>query len=44
MTLTSFEDILIVVSSLAIKGSLLIGEIPVWLAETEFKLKVAAFP
>ncbi|KMT06060.1 hypothetical protein BVRB_7g163850 [Beta vulgaris subsp. vulgaris] len=39
MTLTSFEDILTVVSSLAIKGSLLIGEIPVWLAETEFKLK-----
>lgn len=35
MTLASLEEILIIVSSLAMKGSLLLGELPEWLAETE---------
>lgn len=35
MNLASFKDILSVVSNLAMKGCLFLGEIPVWLAETE---------
>ncbi|KAF8014920.1 hypothetical protein BT93_H0656 [Corymbia citriodora subsp. variegata] len=34
ITLASFEDILVVVSSMAMKGSLFLGELPGWLAET----------
>ncbi|XP_021763192.1 uncharacterized protein LOC110727907 [Chenopodium quinoa] len=41
MTLTSFEDILSAVSSLAMKGSLVMGEVPVCLAETEVELKTS---
>ncbi|XP_009596684.1 O-methyltransferase 1, chloroplastic [Nicotiana tomentosiformis] len=35
VNLASFKDILSVVSNLAMKGCLFLGEIPVWLAETE---------
>lgn len=34
MNLASFEDILFVVSSMAMNGSLFLGELPGWLAET----------
>lgn len=42
MTLASVEDVLSVISSLATKGSLVIGELPAWLAECELELKVVA--
>lgn len=36
-TLVDFEDVLFIVSSLAMKGSYFLGELPSWLAETEIK-------
>ncbi|KAK6940491.1 Methyltransferase Ppm1/Ppm2/Tcmp [Dillenia turbinata] len=38
-TLVNFEEMLYVVSSLAVKGSLFIGELPVWLKEAEVGMK-----
>lgn len=40
MTLASFKEILYLVSGLATKGCLFMGELPVWLAETEVGIKV----
>ncbi|KAA8543088.1 hypothetical protein F0562_021417 [Nyssa sinensis] len=39
MTLASFEEILFIISSLAMKGCLFLGELPTWLAETEVGIK-----
>ncbi|CAH9140498.1 unnamed protein product [Cuscuta epithymum] len=39
MNMESFKDILRVVSNLAMKGSLLLGELPIWLGETDFRCK-----
>ncbi|CAH9117451.1 unnamed protein product [Cuscuta epithymum] len=39
MNMESFKDILRVVSNLAMKGSLLLGELPIWLGETDFECK-----
>lgn len=36
MTLASLKDILYIISSLAMKGSIVIGELPGWLLRTEF--------
>ncbi|XP_022143726.1 uncharacterized protein LOC111013567 [Momordica charantia] len=36
-TLVDFEDIMFIVSSMAMKGSLFLGELPSWLAETEIR-------
>ncbi|XP_021280859.1 uncharacterized protein LOC110414120 isoform X2 [Herrania umbratica] len=36
MTLASFEEILFLVSGMAMNGCLFLGELPAWLAETEF--------
>ncbi|KAK3194120.1 hypothetical protein Dsin_025430 [Dipteronia sinensis] len=35
MTLASFEEILFIISSLAMNGCLFVGELPAWLTETE---------
>lgn len=40
-TLVDFEDVLFIVSSLAMKGSYFLGELPSWLAETEIKSRVS---
>ncbi|KAM2672614.1 hypothetical protein EV1_008281 [Malus domestica] len=42
MTLASFEDILLTVSGLAMKGCFFLGELPAWLAETEIGTKTSA--
>lgn len=39
MTLASFKEILYLVSGLATKGCLFMGELPVWLVETEVGIK-----
>ncbi|KAK7337452.1 hypothetical protein VNO77_18028 [Canavalia gladiata] len=39
MTLANFEEVLSMISSLAVKGSLFMGELPVWLAETDIEIK-----
>ncbi|GAB2281606.1 hypothetical protein Dimus_016182 [Dionaea muscipula] len=39
MTLTSFQDVLVSISSLSIKETLLLGELPAWLAETSSGMK-----
>ncbi|KDP28170.1 hypothetical protein JCGZ_13941 [Jatropha curcas] len=39
MNLSSFEEILFIVSSLAMNGCLFLGELPAWLAETEIGCK-----
>lgn len=39
MTLATFEEILIIVSSFAMNGSFFMGELPAWLAETEIGIK-----
>ncbi|KAF5181578.1 S-adenosyl-l-methionine-dependent methyltransferases superfamily protein, partial [Thalictrum thalictroides] len=39
MTLASFIDVLVTVSSLATKGCFFVGELPAWLAETEIVIK-----
>lgn len=39
MTLANFEEVLLTVSNLAIKGSIFLGELPAWLAETEIGIK-----
>ncbi|KAM7254687.1 hypothetical protein ACFE04_019928 [Oxalis oulophora] len=41
MNLANFENILFAVSSLAAKGSIFVGEIPAWFAETEIELKLS---
>lgn len=41
VNLASFEEILLVVRSLAMKGCLLLGELPYWFAETEIGIKVS---
>lgn len=38
--LASFEELISIVSSLAMKGCLFLGEFPVWLAETAAGSKV----
>ncbi|XP_057535926.1 O-methyltransferase 1, chloroplastic [Amaranthus tricolor] len=40
-TLANFEDVLCAVGSLAMKGSLVIGELPAWLAGTDFEQKIS---
>ncbi|KAE9618791.1 putative methyltransferase Ppm1/Ppm2/Tcmp, S-adenosyl-L-methionine-dependent methyltransferase [Lupinus albus] len=39
MTLAKFEDVLSMISSLAMKGSFFVGELPSWLSEAEIKIK-----
>ncbi|KAK7284643.1 hypothetical protein RJT34_19393 [Clitoria ternatea] len=39
MTLANFEEILSIISSLAMKGSLFVGELPAWLFETGMEIK-----
>ncbi|KAK7396899.1 hypothetical protein VNO78_18061 [Psophocarpus tetragonolobus] len=39
MTLANFEEVLSMISSLAMKGSLFVGELPVCLAETDIEIK-----
>ncbi|KAJ4968133.1 hypothetical protein NE237_014834 [Protea cynaroides] len=39
LTLARFNELLFIVSSLAMKGSLLLGELPTWLTETEVGTK-----
>ncbi|XP_065860461.1 O-methyltransferase 1, chloroplastic [Euphorbia lathyris] len=39
VTLASFEEILCIVSSLAMNGCLFLGELPAWLAKTEIRSK-----
>lgn len=41
VNLASFEEMLLVVRSLAIKGCLLLGELPYWFAETEIGIKAS---
>lgn len=41
MTLASFEDVLLLVGSLAMNKCLFLGELPAWLTETEFGNKVS---
>jgi len=43
MTLATLEDVLFTISSLAMKGCFLIGEIPTWLAKTQLEPKVMGF-
>lgn len=40
MTLASFEEILFVVSGLAMNGCIFLGELPAWLTETDIGIKV----
>ena len=40
-TLVDFEDVLFIASSLAMKGSYFLGELPSWLAEAEIKSRVS---
>lgn len=40
MTLASFNELLCIIGSLAVNGSLFVGELPAWLAETEIGNKV----
>jgi len=42
MTLANFEEVLSMISSLAMKGSLFWGELPSCLAETDTEIKVSA--
>ncbi|XP_043711066.1 O-methyltransferase 1, chloroplastic [Telopea speciosissima] len=39
LNLASFNEILFIISSLAMKGSLILGELPIWLTETEVGTK-----
>ncbi|XP_027349728.1 uncharacterized protein LOC113861237 [Abrus precatorius] len=39
MTLPIFEEVLSMISSLAMKGSLFVGELPAWLVETDIEIK-----
>ncbi|XVF32786.1 hypothetical protein REPUB_Repub17cG0112600 [Reevesia pubescens] len=39
MTLASFEEILFIVGGMAMNGCLFLGELPAWLADTEFGTK-----
>jgi len=41
MTLANFEEGLSMVSSLAMKGSIFVGELPAWLAGTDIEIKVS---
>lgn len=41
MTLASFEEVLCIVSNLAINGCFFLGELPAWLVETETGMKVS---
>lgn len=41
MTLRSFEEILLVVSCLAMNGSFFVGELPSWLQNTDIGIKVS---
>lgn len=43
MNLANFKEILEVVSNLAMKGCLFLGELPAWLAEAEGGVKVVDF-
>lgn len=43
MTLRSFEEILLVVSCLAMNGSFFVGELPSWLQNTDIGIKVSFF-
>jgi len=42
MTLANFEEVLSMIGSLAMKGSLFLGELPAFLAETDTEIKVCA--
>ena len=42
MTLANFEEVFSMISSLAMKGSLFLGELPACLAETDPEIKVSA--
>ncbi|RDY08807.1 hypothetical protein CR513_06927, partial [Mucuna pruriens] len=39
MTVANFEEVLSMISSLAMKGSLFVGELPAWLVETDIEIK-----
>ncbi|XP_061365554.1 O-methyltransferase 1, chloroplastic [Gastrolobium bilobum] len=39
MTLANSEEVLSMISSLAMKGSFFVGELPAWLAETDIEIK-----
>ena len=41
MTLANFEEVLSMISCLAMKGSLFVGELPAWLSEAELETKVS---
>lgn len=41
MTLGSFEVVLSIVSNLAMKGCLFLGELPAWVTEAEAGIKVS---
>jgi len=41
MTLANFEEVLSMISSLAMKGSLFVGELPACVAETDIEIKVS---
>ncbi len=41
VTLANFEEILFIVSNLAMNGCVFLGELPAWLAETEIGIKVS---
>lgn len=40
MTLSNFEEVLSMISTLAMKGSLFVGELPALLAERDVEIKV----
>ena len=42
MNLRNFEEILLLVSSLAMNGCFFLGELPAWLAETDIANKVGS--
>lgn len=42
MTLSSLEEILLLVSGLATNGCFFVGEFPAWLAETDMGIKVTS--
>lgn len=41
MTLAKFEEVLSMISTLAMKGSFLVGELPAWLIERDIEVKAS---
>ena len=41
MTVANFEDVLLMISSLAMKGSFFVGELPVWFADIDTEIIVS---